>query len=356
MTKISKEKANSGGKATAKVPKTSKLSPPKKVRTDYAMKQANEENSEQPSGSGKTSVSTQVPDSQLCCFNLPVTDDCWSISMLATMCSIHRGRAVRSMQSLKKRYGNSLYLQWDDDMEWPIAARFDSTHSVSGRKILTWEFVFYRLYSESKQQWPIVEKSIRDALEMSYRGKEVNDFERNWYLVVQSLVMGIVASDPLQFFDHSSPSYRGKSYSRFWDKSDPSNPRLLVDSRPLAKFWVLCCELLGHPWVDPNSTDVPPTLSENHTRSIGRHWEVDRDIREQFSMGKRDAPPRVRSMLAEPFRTVLGRSLDARIEWLCLASRERTRYRRSLVRQRRMIHELRSRRSPSSARPLGTST
>ena len=262
MTKISKEKANSGGKAAVKVSKTSKLAPPKKVRTNYAAKQANEDDSEQPSGSGQTFVSTQVPDEQLCCFNMPVKDDFWSLSMLANMCSIHRGRAVRSMQSMKKRYGNALYLQWDDEMVWSPAGRFDSTYSVSKRKVLTWELVFYRLYSESEQQWPVVEKSIRDALDISHRGNENYDSEENWYLVVQSLVMGIVAADPLQFFDYASPSYRGKSYSRFWDKSNPSNPRLLVDSRPLAKFWILCCEVLGHPWVDPNTTDVPLTLDE----------------------------------------------------------------------------------------------
>ena len=111
--------------------------------------------------------------------------------------------------------------------------------------------------------------------------------------------------------------------------------------------------LLGHHmWIHRNSIQH----SETNTRYLGRHREVDRGIREQYSMGKRDAPPRVRSMLAVPIRNVLGRPLDDRIEWLSLASRERTLYRRSLVRQRRMIYELRSRRSPSSARPLGTST
>lgn len=43
---------------------------------------------------------------------------------------------------------------------------------------------------------------------------------------------------------------------------DPCNPRLLVDKRPLAKFWILDCELMGWLWVDPMMSSLSQDLKD----------------------------------------------------------------------------------------------
>ena len=58
------------------------------------------------------------------------------------------------------------------------------------------------------------------------------------------------------------PVFKGQSISRYWDKTDPGNPWLLVDKRPLVKFWILCCELMGWPWVDPKMSTLPGDLAQ----------------------------------------------------------------------------------------------
>ena len=82
------------------------------------------------------------------------------------------------------------------------------------------------------------------------------------YPVPTSFVPRLVQQDPTTIFDHSVPVFKGQNISRYWDKTDPGNPWLLVDKRPLVKFWILCCELMGWPWVDPKMSTLPGDLAQ----------------------------------------------------------------------------------------------
>ena len=91
--------------------------------------------------------------------------------------------------------------------------------------------------------------------------------------------------------------------------------------------------------------------SEDNSRYDGTRFEVDQGIRDQYHQsGVHDAPPQVRSMLKQSMRSTLRLPLENRKAWLCLAQRERTRFRRSLARQRGLLKALFRRRAPPCSR------
>jgi len=91
-------------------------------------------------------------------------------------------------------------------------------------------------------------------------------------------------------------------------------------------------------WVDRNAV----FYSEDNSRLSRNKREIDISIAEQYSMGLADLPTHIKAMLREPRANVLRRPLEERINWLRQVSLERSRARRSLVRQRTMMYELTS--------------
>ena len=304
MTKITKKKAKSGGKSKAKATNQPGFLLPKKVRTEISIFRENLEVSNSDNNSKLSFVSSTVSDSEL--VQSEIIASTYSIARLSGTCRIKRND-VDDAPKAERRFGNALFWQWSDEaFKWPRCQSWTSHLLNYGKEKMSWEAAFTQLFADHKRDWNYLERLVRTSLDRSLLDYS-EEPEEHFYWVVRIMAIGVVQCCPTDLFDIGAPTQHGQS--RYWDKSNPTNPRILVGSRPFAKFWALCCEIFNFPWADPTITRIPP--------------------------------------LALSLQTA-ARS--------CLAQRERACYRRSLARQRGLPQALFRRSAPPCSRLTRTST
>ena len=243
MTKITNDKKKSGGKNKSKASNKQGFVFPKKVRTEISKFRGKLEAAEKEENSQLSFQSTTLHDNTFT--HNEVIEHTYGIARLAGTCNIKRREVKeRAEDGDIARFGNELYWQWiDEDMNWPRCARWDSKLLHYCKDELSWESAFTQVYADhSKRDWDYLERRLRKA------GEKID-----W--VLRLLSIGIVQRCPKSVFDFDAPLQKG--FSRYWDKSNPSNPRLLVTTRPFAKFWALCCEIFNFPWASPTVTAIP---------------------------------------------------------------------------------------------------
>ena len=257
MTKNSNDKTKSGGKSKAMSTKEASLTLPKKVRTETAKITAKLGNSVDDGSSEDFSfVDTSIPPSRY--LHRSVAEKEYTVHRLMSHATIGYSHAASQDVRDSKRdlcYGNLLFLQWVDcGLKWPRCERFDAPFAMLGRKSMTWETSFEHIFQSEGRKWDCLESLLRQALDLSAFAKgDKTEEDRMW--VVRCLTMGVALSDPIAVLDYTAPTYSDGS-SKFWDRANPLNLRLLVESRPFAKFWVLCTDLLDIPCSAPGASRV----------------------------------------------------------------------------------------------------
>ena len=132
---------------------------------------------------------------------------------------------------------------------WPVCAD-PSAPFLGAENGPSWETVVEHFLKSHSGDWKAAERSIRVSLDR-YAPQYGAMFVKT-----RQLAMAISRCDPISLFRLSDEESSKTFCTRYWDKCAARNPRLLVEQRPIIKFWLVSAFILGYPWVDPDITDV----------------------------------------------------------------------------------------------------
>lgn len=150
-------------------------------------------------------------------------------------------------------YGNTIFQAWENDVDvgvWPICSSPEQPFlGIQGQP--SWETLVGHFLKAHGGDWQKAERAIRVSLDR-YAPQTSLPFVKTC-----QLAMCISRCDPMALFSFSQEESSRTWCNRFWDKCNARNPRLLVEQRPIVKFWLIGSFILGDPWVDPLTTELP---------------------------------------------------------------------------------------------------
>lgn len=178
-------------------------------------------------------------------------DNC-RLSRLRNICINARKKAT-SENSFNPVYGNTIFQAWDQDVDvgvWPMCSHPSQPFlGIDGQP--SWETLVEHFLKAHGGDWKKAERAIRVSLD------RFAPQTTPLFVKTRQLAMCISRCVPISLFSLSQEESSKTWCNRYWDKCNARNPRLLVDQRSLAKFWLISSTILGDPWVDPLTTEVP---------------------------------------------------------------------------------------------------